>query len=101
MVGEKNQKLKIVSAVSLLSYCDNMDGDIMNGDREHRKYLAIWGVGGMLILSCPRNNSYADVQHVMDHFDSLDDCSAHIHSSCSLTVGRIYFCAPIDVGESG
>lgn len=72
-----------------------MDGDIMNGDREHRKYLAIWGVGGMLILSCLRNNSYVDVQHVMDHFDSLDDCSAHIHSSCSLTVGRIYFCAPL------
>lgn len=45
----------------------------------------------MLSLSCPRNNSYVDVQHAIDHFDRLDGCSANIHSFCPLTVDRIYF----------
>lgn len=36
----------MVSGVSLLSYGDHVDSDTMNGDREHRKYLAISGVGG-------------------------------------------------------
>lgn len=69
-----------------------------------RKYLDICGGWGgrekemkstldMFGLSCPRNNSYADVQHVIEYSDSLDNCSANIHSFCPLTVGRIYFCA--------
>ena len=103
MVEEKIGEIKILSDVSLLG--DWVDSDSINGDGEHKKvpgYLGGWGgrekemksALDMFSLSCPRNNSYADVQHVIEYSDSLDNCSANIHSYC----GQNILLCPTDVG---